>query len=55
MSKTLQLSGDVYLAMRSRGFQGEVYILDEFHTGWLDWVMLALFGSIALLALWFGR
>jgi cobalt ECF transporter T component CbiQ len=55
MSKTLQLSGDVYLAMRSRGFQGEVYILDEFQTGWLDWVMLALFGSIALLALWFGR
>ena len=54
MSKTLQLSGDVYLAMRSRGFQGEVYVLDEFQTGWLDWVMLALFGSIALLAFWFG-
>ncbi|MGH9545269.1 MAG: cobalt ECF transporter T component CbiQ, partial [Terriglobales bacterium] len=34
MSKTLQLSGDVYLAMRSRGFQGEVYLLDEFRTGW---------------------
>lgn len=55
MSKTLQLSGDVYLAMRSRGFQGEVYVLDEFQTGWLDWVMLALFGSIALLAFWLGR
>ena len=33
MSKTLQLSGDVYLAMRSRGFQGEVYLLDEFRHG----------------------
>ena len=55
MSKTLQLSGDVYQAMRSRGFQGEVYVLDEFQTSWLDWVMLALFSAIALLAFWFGR
>jgi len=55
MSKTIQLSGDVYLAMRSRGFQGEVYVLDEFQTHWFDWAMLAVFISIALLALWFGR
>ncbi len=55
MSKTLQLSGDVYLAMRSRGFQGEVYILDEFRTRWLDWVVLTAFVTIAALALWFGR
>ena len=55
MSKTLQLSGDVYLAMRSRGFQGEVYVLDEFQTSWLDWAMLTLLGAIALLAFWFGR
>lgn len=50
MSKTLQLSGDVYLAMRSRGFQGEVYLLNEFHTSWFDWVMLALFITVAALA-----
>jgi cobalt/nickel transport system permease protein len=55
MSKTLQLSGDVYLAMRSRGFQGEVYLFDEFRTDWFDWVMLAVFITIAALALWFGR
>ena len=55
MSKTLQLSGDVYLAMRSRGFQGEVYLLNEFRTGWFDWVMLALFITIAAVAFWFGR
>jgi cobalt ECF transporter T component CbiQ len=55
MSKTLQLSGDVYLAMRSRGFQGEVYALDEFQTGWFDWIMLAVFITIAALAFWFGR
>jgi cobalt ECF transporter T component CbiQ len=55
MSKTLQLSGDVYLAMRSRGFQGEVYVLDEFHTDWFDWATLAAFLAIGALAFWFGR
>jgi cobalt/nickel transport system permease protein len=55
ISKTLQLSGDVYSAMRSRGFQGEVYLLDEFRTGWFDWVMLAAFVTVAALAFWFGR
>jgi cobalt/nickel transport system permease protein len=55
MSKTLRLSGDVYSAMRSRGFQGEVYLLDEFRTGWFDWVMLALFIMISVAAFWFGR
>jgi cobalt ECF transporter T component CbiQ len=55
MSKTLQLGGDVYLAMRSRGFGGEVYVLDEFRTGWFDWVVLALFTGIGVLAFWFGR
>jgi cobalt/nickel transport system permease protein len=55
ISKTLQLSGDVYLGMRSRGFQGEVYALDEFRTGWFDWVMLAVFVTVAVLAFCFGR
>jgi cobalt ECF transporter T component CbiQ len=55
MSKTLQLGGDVYLAMRSRGFQGEVYVLDEFSAGWLDWVVLTAFVTVAALVLWFGR
>ena len=55
MSKTIQLSGDVYLAMRSRGFHGEVYVLDEFRTGWLDWAILPFFVAVAVLAFWFGR
>ena len=55
MSKTLQLSEDVYIAMRSRGFRGEVYVLDEFHAGWFDWIMLAFFSVIAVTACWFGR
>ena len=55
MSKTIQLSGDVYLAMRSRGFQGEVYALDEFRTAPFDWSMLSLFTTIAAAAFWWGR
>ncbi len=55
MSKTIQLSGDVYLAMRSRGFQGEVYVLDEFQTHWFDWAVLAVFITMAFLGFWFGR
>lgn len=55
MSKTLQLGGDVYQAMRSRGFRGEVYILDEFQTCWVDWLMLSFMAAVAALAFWFGR
>lgn len=55
MSKTMQLSGDVYLAMRSRGFQGEVYALDEFRTAWFDWLALAVSITIAAAAFWWGR
>jgi cobalt/nickel transport system permease protein len=55
MSKTMQLSGDVYLAMRSRGFQGEVYALDEFRTAWFDWLALAVLITIAAAAFWWGR
>jgi len=55
MSKTMQLSADVYLAMRSRGFQGEVYVLDDFRTAWFDWAILGLFTMVAAAALWWGR
>jgi len=55
MSKTLQLSGDVYSAMLARGFRGEVYMLDDFHTAPLDWMMLSLFAAIAAAAFYYGR
>jgi cobalt ECF transporter T component CbiQ len=55
MSKSLQLSGDVYSAMLSRGFRGEVFLLDDFRTSALDWLMLAAFGVLAIGALYFGR
>ncbi len=55
MSKSLQLSGDVYDAMRSRGFRGEVYVLEEFRTAGLDWMVLAMFLAIGAVAGWLGR
>ncbi|SPE24563.1 Nickel transport protein NikQ [Acidobacteriia bacterium SbA2] len=55
MSKSLQLSGDVYSAMLSRGFRGEVFILDDFRTSALDWLMLAVFGVLAVGGFYFGR
>jgi cobalt ECF transporter T component CbiQ len=55
LSKSLQLSSDVYSAMLSRGFRGEVYLLDEFRTTAWDWLMLAVFGALASAAWYFGR
>jgi cobalt ECF transporter T component CbiQ len=55
LSRTFQMSGDVYLAMQSRGFRGEVYILDEFEMKNLDWCALAVFATLAALAVWAGR
>jgi cobalt ECF transporter T component CbiQ len=55
MSKTLQLSGDVYSAMLARGFRGEVYMLDDFCTAALDWIMLAVFAALAAGAFFYGR
>jgi energy-coupling factor transporter transmembrane protein EcfT len=46
LSKSLQLAGDVHLAMRSRGFQGEVYLLHEFRAVAADWWWLAGFAAI---------
>jgi len=55
MSKSLQLSGDVYSAMLSRGFHGEVFLLDDFRTSALDWLMLAVFVVVATGGFYFGR
>ncbi len=54
ISKTLQMSGDVYGAMLARGFRGEVYVLDDFKTATLDWTMLAVFAALAACAFYFG-
>jgi cobalt/nickel transport system permease protein len=55
LSRTFQLSGDVYLAMQSRGFRGEVYVLDEFRMSALDWTALLAFAMLTAAAVWAGH
>jgi cobalt/nickel transport system permease protein len=55
LSKSFYLNSEVYLAMQSRGFRGEVYTLDEFKMQRRDWFALTGFLSISLFAFWLGR
>ncbi|GAB4206272.1 MAG: cobalt ECF transporter T component CbiQ [Roseiflexaceae bacterium] len=50
LGKTFQLSGEVYTAMLSRGFRGEVYTLDDFAMRPRDWVALVMFLGLAVVA-----
>lgn len=55
LSRTFQLSGEVYLAMLSRGFRGEVYLLDDFRMTPRDWTALASFCFLAVTFTLLGR
>ncbi len=55
LSKSIALSNEVYLAMQSRGFRGEIRILSEFHMRSWDYLGLAAFLTVASLAAWIGR
>jgi cobalt/nickel transport system permease protein len=55
LTKTFQLSGDVYLAMQSRGFRGEVYLLTDFQMKRLDWMAATAFAALTAAAVWAGR
>jgi cobalt/nickel transport system permease protein len=55
LAKTVGLGNEVYLAMVSRGFQGEAYTLDEFEIRGRDWTALIVFAAIGGLAIWFGQ
>jgi len=50
LAKSYHLSQGVYLAMLSRGFQGEAQMLDTFHLKPSDWLWGATFLAVALLA-----
>ncbi len=52
--KSLHLSGEVFLAMRSRGFRGETHVLGEFHMQRRDWWALGAFLLVASVAGWMG-
>ena len=51
LSRTVAMSRDIHLAMQSRGYRGEVYLLEDFHWRGADTVFLGA-GLILALALW---
>ncbi len=55
LGKTFQVSNEVYLAMQSRGFRGEVHTLDELRLQTRDWAWLAALIAAAVVAVWLGR
>jgi len=54
LNKSYYLSGEVYLAMRSRGFRGAIVMLRLFAMRTKDWPRLAVFLAAAVLAAWLG-
>jgi len=55
LSKSYHLSTDVHLAMQSRGFRGEVYMLDDFEAQPADCAWLFFFFAVAAIVVWVGR
>ena len=55
LSKSVETSNEVYLAMRSRGFSGEAHVLSDFRmTAW-DYAGLLLFLTAGFVAVWAGK
>jgi cobalt ECF transporter T component CbiQ len=54
LSKSLHLSGEVYLAMQSRGFRGRPHTLDTFKLRARDWTWGAVMIGIAIAAIGLG-
>ncbi len=55
LGKTLQLSDEVYMAMQSRGFDGEIHLLSDFSMRTPDYAALVATAFLCGTALWFGR
>jgi cobalt/nickel transport system permease protein len=55
LGKAFALSGEVYLAMLSRGYHGEVYLLDDFRAKPRDWAALVAAMTVPALILWVQR
>ena len=55
LSKSMDVSYDVYLAMMSRGFRGDIRLLREFRLNARDYMGLAMFTLIGVAAAWAGR
>jgi cobalt/nickel transport system permease protein len=55
LSKSVELSNDVFLAMQSRGFRGDAKVLSEFRMRSLDYSGLGAFLLAGAVAIWMGR
>lgn len=55
MSKSLDLSHEVFLAMQSRGYRGDIPTSTERRLRPRDYLALLAFGVAAALAIWWGR
>ncbi len=55
LGKAFQLSSEVHLAMISRGYRGEIRLLDDFHTRSRDWFALVFALTVPALILGFRR
>jgi energy-coupling factor transporter transmembrane protein EcfT len=55
LNRSIDLSNEVYLAMQSRGFRGEIRTLSEFQLRAWDYAGLAAFLCAGGAAIWAGR
>ncbi len=55
MSKSMDLSQEVFLAMQSRGYRGDVLTVSEQRMQARDYLVMSAFVGVAVLAIWLGR
>jgi cobalt/nickel transport system permease protein len=55
LTKSMDLSGDVYLAMQSRGFSGDIRLLSDARMRAVDVLAIAIVIGVAELTVWVGR
>lgn len=55
LNRSLDLSGEVYLAMQSRGFRGVPRTLERFQMRFRDWLCLATLTAGAGIIFWLGK
>lgn len=55
LGKSIELSHEVYAAMLSRGFRGEIRLMTNFRMRFRDYCALTMFFCAAGLAVWMGR
>jgi cobalt ECF transporter T component CbiQ len=55
LSKSMELGNEVYLAMQSRGFRGDIQVLCDFHMRARDYLGLLGFLFAGSISVWMGR